>query len=236
MRFICAVPALNEENCLEGTVRSLREFFDGQYPHHHFTLIIADNGSNDATAHIGEKLERTVPGVAYQYTPYKGKGRAIQNAWKLHKADAFFFIDADLAYGLDTVGHVIDALTEGTSIVSASRFIKGASDHQPFLRKIISKTYNKILSVLFPHQFTDAQAGCKGVQALMYQTLAPHLTEETGWFFDTHLLLLAEKYGYIIHEVPAENVDPRPSLPKLSAMVTLPLGLLRLRLFGLEKK
>ncbi|XKT74834.1 MAG: glycosyltransferase [Patescibacteria group bacterium UBA2163] len=236
MRFICAVPALNEESCLENTVRNLREFFDGQYPHHHFTLIIADNGSNDATKHIGEKLKRTVPGVEYQYTPYRGKGRAIQNAWKLHEADACFFTDADLAYGLNTVGHVINALAEGAPIVSASRFVDGSSEHQPFLRKIISRTYNKVLSILFPHQFTDAQAGCKGVQMSMYQTLAPHLIEETGWFFDTHLLLLAEKYGHTIYEVPAENVDPRPSLPKLSALITLPLGLLRLRLFGLEKK
>ena len=73
-------------------------------------------------------------------------------------------------------------------------------------REFISRSYNFILRTVLGVRFSDAQCGFKAVRRDAAQQLLP-LVEDTGWFFDTELLVLAERTGLRIHEVPVDRVD-----------------------------
>ena len=81
-----------------------------------------------------------------------------------------------------------------------SRVVRGPK------REFISRTYNLILRTTLHARFSDAQCGFKAIRADRARALLP-LVEDTGWFFDTELLVLAERAGLRIHEVPVDWVD-----------------------------
>src|SRR5213079_2527876 len=86
-------------------------------------------------------------------------------------------------------------------------------------RELISRTYNGILHTVFANRFRDAQCGFKAVRADIARQLLPAIEDET-WFFDTELLLLAERNGLRIHEVPVtwiDDLDSRVDLPSTIA-------------------
>jgi len=99
-------------------------------------------------------------------------------------------------------------------------------------REVISRCYNLLLRTFLRVRFSDAQCGFKAIRRDMARTLLP-LTEDTGWFFDTELLVLAERAGLRIHEIPVDWIDdpdskvsiPATSLACLRGMVRLGRGL-----------
>ena len=73
-------------------------------------------------------------------------------------------------------------------------------------REFISRGYNLLLRGTLAARFSDAQCGFKAIRADVAERLLP-LVQDTGWFFDTELLVLAERAGLRIHEVPVDWVD-----------------------------
>jgi hypothetical protein len=71
---------------------------------------------------------------------------------------------------------------------------------------VISRCYNLIVRTALRSKVSDAQCGFKAVRADVARTLLP-LVEDEGWFFDTELLVLAERHGLRIHEVPVSWTD-----------------------------
>jgi putative flippase GtrA len=63
-----------------------------------------------------------------------------------------------------------------------------------------------LLRILMGARFSDAQCGFKAIRRDQARVLLP-LTQDTGWFFDTELLVLAERAGLRIHEVPVDWID-----------------------------
>ena len=73
-------------------------------------------------------------------------------------------------------------------------------------RELISRSYNLILRTFLRARFSDAQCGFKAIRADVAVELLP-LVEDPTWFFDTELLVLAERSGLRIHEVPVDWYD-----------------------------
>jgi putative flippase GtrA len=88
----------------------------------------------------------------------------------------------------------------GTRLAADARVVRGSR------RELISRTYNLLLKATLHSGFSDAQCGFKAVRADVARTLLP-LVEDEQWFFDTELLVLAERNGFRIHEVPVDWVD-----------------------------
>jgi putative flippase GtrA len=88
----------------------------------------------------------------------------------------------------------------GTRLAPGSRVVRGTK------REVISRCYNVLLRGALGARFSDAQCGFKAVRRDVARELLP-LVEDTGWFFDTELLVLAERSGLRIHEVPVDWVD-----------------------------
>jgi hypothetical protein len=86
-------------------------------------------------------------------------------------------------------------------------------------REVLSRGYNLLLRVLVGARFSDAQCGFKAMRTDVARGLLP-LVEDNSWFFDTELLLLAERNGLSILEVPVawtEDLDSRVDVPKTIA-------------------
>jgi hypothetical protein len=83
---------------------------------------------------------------------------------------------------------------------------------------------------MFLTRFGDAQCGFKAVSRQAADRVVP-LIEDNNWFFDTELLILAEKLGYRVKDVPVSWVEDPDTRVKIGGTITEDLrGLLRLRL------
>jgi putative flippase GtrA len=95
-------------------------------------------------------------------------------------------------------------------------------------REVISRCYNLLLHAALGAGFSDAQCGFKAIRADAARALLP-LTTDTGWFFDTELLVLAERAGLRIHEVPVDWIDDADSRVNVIATAAADLrGIIRL--------
>jgi putative flippase GtrA len=156
----------------------------------------------------------------------KGRGRALHATWLGSDAEVLAYMDVDLSTDLAALSPLVAPLISGHSDVAiGSRLARGARVVRGPKREIISRTYNVILRGTLRVRFSDAQCGFKAIRADVARTLLPH----TGWFFDTELLVLAQRAGLRIHEVPVDWVDDPDSRVDIAATTLADLrGIARL--------
>jgi putative flippase GtrA len=200
------VPVHNEERDLEPCVRRLRDYLRQHFPYP-FRITIADNASADRTPELAAALADELPEVAAVRLAEKGRGRALHAVWSRSDAQVLAYLDVDLSTDLAALPPLIAPLLSGhsdlaigTRLARGSRVVRGAK------REVISRCYNLILRGALAARFTDAQCGFKAIRADVATRLLP-LVRDTGWFFDTELLVLAQRSGLRIHEVPVDWVD-----------------------------
>jgi glycosyltransferase involved in cell wall biosynthesis len=200
------VPVHNEQAVLSATIRRLHEYLSAELP---FTwrIVIADNASADETARIAASLAEDLPNVALLTLPEKGRGRALREAWRRSDADVVCYMDADLSTDLRALLPLLAPLVSGHSDVAiGTRLAPGARVARSRRREVISRAYNRLLHTTLGTRFSDAQCGFKAVRADAARRLLPDVRDE-GWFFDTELLVLAQRRGLRIHEVPVDWID-----------------------------
>lgn len=230
------IPVLNEEKALPESVATLHQFLSDHSPYP-FRIVIADNGSTDQTPAIAESLSQKYPEVSWTRLEIRGRGRALRKTWLESDADILTYMDVDLSTGLDAFPPLVRAIgEEGYDVAIGSRLMKGSVVKKRTLkREITSRTYNLIIKATFFTRFSDAQCGFKAISRNAARFLVPKIQDQ-GWFFDSELLILAEKGGFRIKDVPVEWVDDPDSRVHVVKTATDDLkGLLRLRLGGLSK-
>ena len=204
------VPVYNEERALAPSVRRLHDYLLSDFPFS-WRITIVDNASNDGTWAQAERLARELPRVRAMHLSRKGRGLALRSAWSVSDADVVAYMDVDLSTDLDALLPLVAPLVSGHSDVAiGSRLSSGSHVARHPKREIISRSYNLILRTVLATRVRDAQCGFKAVRASVARRLLPAI-EDTGWFFDTELLLLAERNGLRIHEVPVDWVDDTDS-------------------------
>jgi glycosyltransferase involved in cell wall biosynthesis len=200
------IPVYNEEDDLEHSVNTLRNFLRDRCPYQ-WRIVIADNASVDSTLDIAKRLLSEYPQVAYLHLDQKGRGRALRRAWLESEADVVSYMDVDLSTNLEAFLPLVDGLVkEGFDVAIGSRLKKGAAVDRQLKREIISRCYNLLIKLMFRNRFSDAQCGFKALTRKAVEALVPMLKDQ-GWFFDSELLLRAEQKGYAIYEVPVTWVD-----------------------------
>jgi glycosyltransferase involved in cell wall biosynthesis len=205
-RVEIVVPVYNEEAGLEASVLRLRRFLDTSFPFT-TTVTVADNASTDRTWGIASDMARRVPGVRAVHLSEKGRGRALRAAWLASEATVVAYMDVDLATGLDALLPLVAPLLSGHSDVAiGTRLARGSRVVRGPKRELISRCYNLLVRTALHSDFSDAQCGFKAVRADVARSLLPMVQDDT-WFFDTELLVLAERGGLRIHEVPVDWVD-----------------------------
>lgn len=200
------IPVYNEERALAQTVRTLRAKLDSGIPYP-ARIIIANNASTDSTARIADDLVRSVHHVKVVHVPEKGRGRALKRAWLNSDADVVAYMDVDLSTDLDALLPLLAPLVSGHSdIAIGTRLSRSSRVTRGPKREFISRSYNFLIRATVGSRFSDAQCGFKAMRTDASRRLLP-LVEDDGWFFDTETLILAERAGLRIHEVPVDWVD-----------------------------
>lgn len=230
------IPVYNEEHVLERSVETLCSFLREHLPYR-WRVLIADNASTDDTLAVAGRLAERHEDVDYLHLPVKGRGRALRAAWLASEADAVSYMDVDLSTHLGSFPPLIAAiLDEGYDVAIGTRLGVGAETTRSPRRDFISRVYNLIIKAVFLTRFSDAQCGFKALSRQAAQELVP-LIENQEWFFDTELLLLAEKGGYRIKEVPVRWLeDPDTRVHVVKTMMEDLRGLLRMRLKRLPRR
>ncbi len=200
------IPVYNEIAALEGAVRRVREFLDEHVPYP-ARVTIADNASTDGTADLAADLAARLPGVAFRHLDAKGRGRALRTAWLASDAAVLVYLDVDLSTGLSALMPLVAPLVSGHShLAVGTRLARGSHVVRGPRRELISRAYNVLLHGTLALKVSDAQCGFKAIRADAARELLP-LVSDDGWFFDSELLVLAERSGLRIHEVPVDWVD-----------------------------
>jgi putative flippase GtrA len=200
------VPVYNEEADLAASVLRLEEFLAAGFPYA-YRIVIADNASTDSTWSIAQRLAARHASVWAVHLDAKGRGRALRQVWLSSDADVVAYMDVDLSTDLKALLPLVAPLVSGHSdLAIGSRLARGSRVVRGPKREFISRSYNLILRASLGASFTDAQCGFKAMRADVARRLLP-LVEDDNWFFDTELLVLAERAGLRIHEVPVDWVD-----------------------------
>ncbi|WP_328674825.1 bifunctional glycosyltransferase family 2/GtrA family protein [Streptomyces sp. NBC_00328] len=200
------VPVFNEETDLEPSVRRLHAHLRETFPYP-FRITVADNASTDATPRIAARLAADLPEATWIRLDEKGRGRALRAAWSGSNAPVLAYLDVDLSTELNALLPLVAPLISGHSdIAIGTRLARGSRVTRGPRREIISRCYNALLRSALAVGFSDAQCGFKAVRRDVAERLLP-LVEDSGWFFDTELLVIAERAGLRIHEVPVDWVD-----------------------------
>jgi putative flippase GtrA len=222
------VPVFNEQHDLGPSVRRLHAFLAAEFPFS-ATITIADNASTDDTWACASQLARELPAVRAVHLDAKGRGRALHEVWAVSQARVVAYMDVDLSTDLAALLPLVAPLLSGHSDVAiGSRLSRSSHVVRGPKRELISRCYNLLLRTTLQTRFSDAQCGFKAMRSECARALLPHV-HDTAWFFDTELLVLAERSGLRIAEVPVDWVDDPDSRVDLVATAMADLrGIARL--------
>lgn len=222
------VPVYNEQAAVRESVRRLHRYLGELLPYS-ACITIADNASTDDTPRIAARLADELAGVRVVRLEQKGRGRALRAGWSTSDAPVLAYMDVDLSTDLAALQPLLAPLISGHSdLAIGTRLARGSRVVRGTKREFISRCYNLILRSTLSAQFSDAQCGFKAIRSDVAARLLPHVVD-TGWFFDTEMLVLAERAGLRIHEVPVDWVDDPDSRVDIIATATADLkGIARL--------
>ena len=223
------VPVFNEEATLRRNVEFLLAYQRERFPFR-FRIVVADNASADSTPEIASALAAAHPEVSVLRLEQKGRGRALRAAWSASDADVVSYMDVDLSTNLASFLPLVAPLLSGHSdLAIGTRLAHSAHVRRQLKREVLSRGYNGLVHALFRARFSDAQCGFKALRTDVARRLLP-LVEDDGWFFDTELLLVAERREFRIHEVPVDWIEDLDSRVELLPTIAGDLrGLWRVR-------
>lgn len=200
------VPVYNEQRSLPDSIRRLHDFLTDELPFS-WRITIADNASTDQTPRLARALARDLDGVRVLTLAEKGRGRALRAAWTQSDAAVRCYMDVDLSTDLRALLPLVAPLVSGHSdLAIGTRLARGSRVVRGPKRELISRTYNRLLHLSLAARFSDAQCGFKAIRADAAERLLPQVADQ-AWFFDTELLVLAQREGLRIHEVPVDWTD-----------------------------
>lgn len=210
MKISLIVPMYNEAAIIEQTARTYHEYLSAHFPDHE--LIFVDDGSADGCGTKVQALALPYTRVI-RYTPNQGKGNAVKTGMLAATGDVRMFLDADVAYGTDVIAQAAKLFAEHpeASMVIGSRPLhpEGYAGYTA-VRKLVSKSYIKVLNVAGGFRLSDSQCGCKAYRGEAAQAIFSR-TETKGFAFDFETILWAQKLGYQILEMPVTIINHRES-------------------------
>jgi glycosyltransferase involved in cell wall biosynthesis len=224
------IPCLNEVAVLRQSVEQTLALFD-RHPAFDWRVVIADNGSTDGTGQLAQSLEREYPRVHALLIPTRGRGLALRTAWLGSRADVVAYMDVDLSTDIEHLPDLVGRIADGRCDVAiGTRLGRGAKTRRSLKREITSRGYVTLIRTTFPRlRITDAQCGFKALSRRAADDLVPRI-ENRMWFFDTELLILAQRHGYTICEIPVRWIeDPDTKVKIMKTAMEDIRGLARMR-------
>lgn len=210
MKISLCIPMYNESSIISETANTLHEYMSSTFDD--YEIIFSDDGSRDNSAGIVRELNLPCVRVV-GYETNMGKGYAVRTAILAAKGDVIMFTDADLAYGTDVIKQTYDIFAGDNSVdmVIGSRPLhKEGYEGYTAIRKLASKVYIKVLSIVGGFKLSDSQCGCKAFSGEAARKIFP-LCEVNRFAFDFECILWAVKFGMRIVEMPVKIINHRES-------------------------
>ncbi len=212
MKISVIIPMYNEEKIIKDTAKEVHAYMTEKFGEGEFEVLFSNDGSTDGCADAVRSLG--LDGVRVTgYEVNHGKGCAVRTAMLEAKGEFVMFTDADLAYGTEVIGKLYDSYTSNpdAGLFIGSRNIgDDGYEGYTFLRKIMSKTYIKVLCIAGGFKLSDSQCGCKG-----FTNEAAHkifsLCEVDRFAFDFEAIMIADRMKYRIVEIPVKIINHRES-------------------------
>ena len=201
MKISVCIPMYNEIRVIADTAQRLSDYMAAHFED--YEIVFCSDGSTDGCDEAVRVLE--LPRVrVIAYPQNRGKGCAVRTAMLAAGGDVRIFTDADLAYGTDVIGRIVKAFEENpdAALVIGSRNLdKSGYEGYTTLRRIASKTYIRMISLLGGFRLSDSQCGCKAFRAFAAKQIFSRC-ETDGFAFDLEAILWATRLKYRIAEIP----------------------------------
>lgn len=213
-KLLITLPCFDEERVLEKNANVVLSYAQKELGNYNWSILIIDNASDDGTFEIAQKLSQQNSKIFITQCLVKGRGAALKQAWQNNSGyDIYSYMDIDLATDLNQFSGLIKKIDEGFDVAVGSRYIPGARAQRSFKRKFMSKVYNLLIKLFLGVNFKDAQCGFKVFSAKSISDILPQ-TLDSGWFWDTEFMILAERKGYKMAEIPVDWREIRDEIRK----------------------
>ena len=200
MMISVILPAYNEAKRLGKAVKTVKDCLEEIG--YDYEIIIAEDGSTDGTDLIAKRLAEKDCRIFHLHSDERlGRGRALANAIKFARGDIVAYLDVDLSTDMSHFRELIDAIMSGYDIAIGSRLMRDSHTERPFKRDFASKVYNFLVRFLLGSKLKDHQCGFKAFKKSSILNLLDKI-KDNHWFWDTELLVLAQREGLKIKEIP----------------------------------
>ena len=199
------LPAYNEEATIEGTVATTLETLGATLPAGAFEVVIAEDGCDDRTPAIATRLASEDERVRHVHSDERlGRGGALRQAFYRARGETLAYFDTDLATDMRHLDELIESVRSGEyDVATGSRWMAGHVADRPAERGIPSWAYNGLVRLFLRSDVRDHQCGFKVFdRTVLYRLLEE--VEDDHWFFDTELLVRAQRAGYRVKEFPVD--------------------------------
>ncbi len=204
--FSIVLPAHNEAPRLEKAVAAVKQALGKNYD---YELIIAEDGSSDGTFELAKKIASKNGNVRVLHSDEKlGRGRALSRAFAQAKGKFVAYMDVDLATEMRHCRELLDRVKRGADVVTGSRYLSESRARRSSKRLFFSGFYNFFVRLLLGSRLHDHQCGFKAFRKSVALELCRG-AKSKKWFWDTEVLVLAQKRGLKVEEFPIGWMEQR---------------------------
>jgi glycosyltransferase involved in cell wall biosynthesis len=211
------LPAHNEAGKIENAVWQTKQALAALTAA--YEILIAEDGSTDGTADRARRIAAEDPLVRHIHSDERlGRGKALNQAFKRAHGDIVMYMDVDLSTDLSYVKPLINALKEEQyDFATGSRMMHESNVKRTVTRTLLSTAFNLLVRLLLRSKLRDHQCGFKAFRKEALMRILPEIEDE-HWFWDTELLVRAQRNGYRVKEIPVVWVDKGGTGTKVNAV------------------
>lgn len=192
------MPMYNSEDIKRNIYEAKKNLVQLHIP---FELIIVDDGStNECYKEALALKSRNIKITGYKNN--QGKGNAIRYGFRLVSGDYVAFVDSGRDINPYQLGNFLKIMQkEKADIVIGSKRHFNSKVYYPLARRIMSRTYQFLNSILFNLNVQDTQVGLKLFKYDILKKIFPKIAVKR-FAFDLELLVIARKINVKIVEAP----------------------------------
>jgi len=197
------LPAYNEAGTIERTVETTLDALADFLPAGSFEVIVAEDGCTDRTPAIAERLAAADERVRHVHSDERlGRGGALEYAFASAAGSTLVYFDTDLATDMRHLPELVERVRSGEyDVATGSRWLPGAEADRPAKRGVPSLAYNTLVRLVLRSDLRDHQCGFKAVSRAAFEALREDVGDD-HWFWDTELLVRAQRAGFRVAEFP----------------------------------
>lgn len=202
MEVSVILPAYNEAARIESTVERTAAVISDITSS--FEIIIAEDGSRDGTDRICAAIAKKYAFVVHLHSDERlGRGRAMNRAIIASRGRILCYIDVDLATDMKHLKELIQAIRDGYDFATGSRMLPESDVKRTLKRELASRGFNFLVRFMLDSKLHDHQCGFKSFKRQSVFAIMDSV-KDTHWFWDTELLVRAQRAGFRVKEFPVE--------------------------------